>query len=79
VPVKKLRDARSRRYITAHTRHISRSPGSGTRQAIFQGESVMNRKRVFAAAATILALAAMRMERGAGVAQAQHNGQVAEV
>ena len=36
----------------------------------------MRRRRVLTAAATVLALAAMQMERGAGVAQAQHNGQV---
>ena len=36
----------------------------------------MSRKRILAAATVVLALAAMQMERGAGVAQAQHNGQV---
>lgn len=36
----------------------------------------MYRRQILAAAAMVLALAALQMEKGAGVAQAQHNGQV---
>ena len=36
----------------------------------------MNRKKILAAAAIVLALVAIQLARGAGVAQAQHNGQV---
>jgi GrpB-like predicted nucleotidyltransferase (UPF0157 family) len=36
----------------------------------------MSRTGILAAAARVLALVAMQLERGAGVAQAQHNGQV---
>jgi hypothetical protein len=36
----------------------------------------MNRTRILAATAMALALVAMQVEKGAVVAQAQHNGQV---